>query len=103
MALHLFLAACWLALGSALLLWPDLALGRRVSGYWGSGIAFLLCLYNLARWYGARSNAAAQLQQFAARRRAERTAEESPPVRNPEFDFSQPPPPAEQPRGEQPS
>jgi hypothetical protein len=105
--MNLFLALAWLLLGVAVLAWQAItgdarwylpAGGFRISYAW---FMFLFTLYNLARWRTTRASRLRRQQQrerqvaLAVRRRdalwRDRPAPQEPP--NPDFDFSEKPPP----------
>jgi hypothetical protein len=99
--MYLFLALIWLSLGVVMLLLPWLEpLGFPApAGKWGpmagwiALLSLMFCVYNLVRWWNARSYAAAQRAALLERERRE----EERPARpfqppDPNFDFSDRPP-----------
>jgi hypothetical protein len=101
--LNLILAMCWLvfALGLFLLSWlrPEAAFLRLGNtGFPLAWVAVLFFLYNIVRWWGARM--AAQRQELLRRSRSRHRDDEREPrpaTYDPNFDFSDRPPP----RGEE--
>src|SRR5262245_37088528 len=98
------MAVAWLVLGGVILVWQAVTgtedLYMRFGGvsFSGGWVALVLALYNLARWWGRRSYRQAQREaerQAEERRQAHRETEraERQEAPNPDFDFSDRPPP----------
>jgi hypothetical protein len=104
--MHLGFAVFWFVLGAALLLWPDNPLafrwgGLNISGGW---VALLFGFYNLARWWSIRSwrkarQAQAEAQAERERRHREEARREQGQGLDPNFLFTDRPPPEEPPPG----
>jgi hypothetical protein len=101
-AMNLFLAMMWLAAAAILFLWPWLVPHSEPPTILDTGLslgwaALFMCLFNLARWQTLR---AAQRQKQALQEEARQRWEEKQrsrfqQPRDPNFDFSEGPPPRE--------
>jgi hypothetical protein len=100
--MNLILAAVWLVLGVILLTLPLVDPEQRLvplgrSGYLAGGMALVLVVYNLVRWWSSKAFAAdreAARQSLTRRRHHEEEDPARPqPERDPNFDFTDRPPP----------
>jgi hypothetical protein len=102
--INLFLAAVWLGVGVFLIVWQQLHPENRALTIWGSNVSLgwfglVLALYNIVRWRARKSTQKGQssMEDALQRRRLPRRPGESGREVSPDpnFDFSDKPPPAQ--------